>query len=257
MKKIHRLWLMAFAASVVCQIWVFGAEDENDAVRLFKEYLHLDGLLAHQHQAERQPPPHVIEDIKKQRDGIAQELLRNQGTAGPALAREYEESRGRGGAEMPTQLLNFAMQTGIAKPEFLGFAREVVRATDLDAPRDPQLSTALEYLGEHGEEEDLDLMVRLDGHVNQTYAQIRDRHAARLKARLSKGADKGGEDAPMPQAGPGVAGRDGSVKPAEVAQEAESPSASRWLYAVLPVVVLAVAVLLVRILNRNRRSGRA
>lgn len=247
------LWMLVFTASATFQISWVQSEDQNDPISLFNECLHIASMLTHQHLAERKPSEFEIEEIKKRGDEITRKLLIQADVAGQALASEYEESRGRGGTTRAVQLLGFAMRTGIAKSEFLGFAREAILETDLDEPRDPLLTTALEYLGEHGTESDLELMARLDGHVNQTYAQIRDRFAARLKERLSNGNAAGPETADSlgQQAGPTKGNEDEAL--AESGYK-ESSGLPVWGLLVIVVAVLGILVLLIRAFSRRRAS---
>lgn len=217
-------------------------------VSLFYQYLNLDGQLS-----EQGLPSEGREALTKERDRIRDQLLENAEASRKAFVEEYSLRKVRGGKAFQGELMTFSRQTGIAKAEFTEFAREVILETDLSEPRDPLLTTALEYLGEHGEKSDLELMARLDGHVNQTYAQIRDHFAARLKDRLLKGggAEPKNSDSLRHSAGPSEV--KGVADLAE-SEHKESFGLPFWGLFVIVVAVLGTLIHFIRAILRGRAS---
>jgi len=224
------------------------SQDADDFVLLFSKYIDADSRLS-----EQGITPEIRAITIKERDAILEIILSKPQEAGSSFAKQYLNLKARKSIARQRQLLNFAMQTELARDEFIEFARDAILETDLNAPRDPLLTTALEYLGEHGEESDLEIMARLDDHANPTYAQIRDRFAERLRQRLAKGNDTAaaGVKASKQQTDSAQIPETESVVESGEAEESSLPS---WALPVIVVAVLGILAILARAFFRGRAS---
>lgn len=157
-----------------------GQDGEKPVRSLFSEYLELSVSIEGRGLTERQRNL-----VIQMRDDAFENLVNRGVETGRMLVDEYRSEELLGRASIRREFMKFSRETGIAKDEFLEFARNAVESADLTVPRDSFLTAALEFLGEHGDKSDLELMKRIDGHSNPTYAQVRDRYAARLEERLS------------------------------------------------------------------------
>ncbi len=242
---------MAAAVIAVFLVSEIRGQDESsfDPVALFYQYLDLDGQLS-----EQGLPIEGRKALTKERDQIRDLLLANAEASKEAFVEEYSARKARGGKTFQGELMTFSRHTGLAKTEFAEFARDAILETDLSEPREPLLTTAIEYLGEHGVESDLEIMARLDDHVNPTYAKIRDRFAERLKQRLANGNAAVAElvtNSTEPRTVPNQIVENESV--VQNGEAGKSSLSSRALV-VIVVAVFGILLLFIRAFFRDRAS---
>ena len=239
--------LLSFA--VLFQVACLFAQESHDlTLKMLSRYIDLRGA-QYQVGIEDSEKEFIVDEMSH----LLRKLLEDKTETGEALISIYQEELKSGGTSFTSEVMKFASHHNLARRDFLEFARDLIDSTDLGEPRDPLLTTALEYLGENGEESDLEVMAKLDGHINPTYTQIRDRFAARLKERLAMDnvvASKA-VDSPKQQTEPTQVPKIEFVVKSE---REESPRLSTWVIVVAVVAVLGILVLLIRAFLGSRAS---